>query len=126
MYKSQSLAILFGLCQGALSRFYNWEATWVRAAPDGFQRPVIGIDGKWPPPPIIANLGETITVAYTNKLGNESSSLHWHGIHQLGTNQKDGGMPATQCPIPPGGLFTYSFKADKPGLFLTSQTSYFN
>jgi iron transport multicopper oxidase len=111
----KSLPIFLGLCQVAVSGVYNWEATWVQAAPDGFKRPVIGINGKWPPPPIIANVGEQITVTYVNKLGNESSSLHWHGIHQTGTNQMDGAMPATQCPIPPDGRFTYSFKVDQPG-----------
>lgn len=31
---------------------YNWDVSWVNASPDGFSRPVIGINGLWPCPPI--------------------------------------------------------------------------
>ena len=98
--------VLLGLCQIAYSKFYYWEATWVRAAPDGFSRPVIGINGKWPPPTIEAEIGETITVTLFNKLGNQSTSLHWHGIRQFGTGAMDGAVGTTQCPIPPGRLLS--------------------
>lgn len=44
-----------------------------------------------------------------NQLGNETTSLHFHGIYQNGTTDMDGVAGATQCPIPPGGSFTYNF-----------------
>ena len=89
---------------------YNWDITWVTAAPDGFSRPVIGINGKWPCPPIEATVGDTVVVRLTNKLGNETTGLHFHGLSQVGTNIMDGPTAVTQCPIPPGSTFTYTFK----------------
>lgn len=91
------------LCQSALAdKLFNFDIGWVTCAPDGFSRPCIGINGKWPIPTIEANVGERITVIANNKLGNETTSLHWHGIRQFHTNQMDGPSGVTQCPIPPG------------------------
>lgn len=75
------------LCQLAFAGFYQWDITWVaNVAPDGFQRPVIGVNGKWPPPVLHAEVGERIIVVVSNKLGNQTTSLHWHGIRQFQTN----------------------------------------
>lgn len=107
--KSYAVALFLALCQPVFSAIYKWDVTWVNAAPDGFERPVIGINGKWPPPPIDAQVGEQITVILTNRLGNQTTSLHFHGMSMMGTNQMDGPSGVTQCPIPPGSTFTYSF-----------------
>jgi iron transport multicopper oxidase len=88
---------------------YDWSIDWVTAAPDGFSRPVIGINGEWPCPPIEATVGDTVVVHVTNNLGNETSGLHFHGIDQKGSQVMDGPSGATQCPIPPGSNFTYTF-----------------
>lgn len=88
---------------------YNWDITWVTASPDGFERPVIGINGQWPCPAIHVDLGDRLVVHVNNALGNQSTSLHWHGLHQYGTPSMDGSTGATQCPIPPGSQFTYDF-----------------
>src|SRR5271163_2094341 len=86
---------------------YDWRVTWVNANPDGrLVRPVIGINGQFPCPTVHATVGDRIIVKVHNFLGNESSSIHWHGIHQEGTNAMDGPTGATQCPIPPGASFT--------------------
>lgn len=89
---------------------YNWDITWVTAAPDGFSRPVIGINGRWPCPAIEATVGDTVVVQLTNQLGNETTGLHFHGITQFDSNIMDGVTAATQCPIPPGSTFTYTFE----------------
>lgn len=52
---------------------YNWDITWVNAAPDGVSRPVVGINGQWPCPTIEATVGDTIVVNMNNKLGNETT-----------------------------------------------------
>ncbi|KAI5923106.1 Cupredoxin [Camillea tinctor] len=96
---------------------YDWEITWVNASPDGFVRPVIGINGKWPCPVIEANVGDTIVVNLTNRLGNETTGLHFHGIKQTNTNFMDGAVGANQCPVPPNATFTYCFLADTPGTY---------
>jgi len=112
-----SLLVTLGFGQLALCGFYNWDITWVNAAPDGFSRPVIGINGKWPPPVLEADVGEKVTVNVRNKLGNETTSIHWHGLRQLQNGEMDGPTAVTQCPIPPDSTFRYTFTPDQPGTY---------
>lgn len=92
------------------SAVYNWDVTWVNRNPDGlYERPVIGINNQWPVPVIRATVGEQITVSLTNQLGNETTSVHFHGLFQNGTNSMDGPTGVTQCPIAPGETFTQTF-----------------
>lgn len=86
-----------------------WEITWVTAAPDGYSRPVIGVNGQWPCPVLEANVGDTVIVHVDNKLGNETTGLHFHGINQKGTPEMDGPSATTQCSIPPGSSATYQW-----------------
>ena len=89
---------------------YNWDITWVTANPDGqFARPVIGVNNAWPCPTINVTVGDTVTVTINNKLGNETTGLHFHGIDQIGTPEMDGPSGVTQCPVPPGSSMTYQF-----------------
>jgi iron transport multicopper oxidase len=88
----------------------NWSIGWVNANPDGrVLRAVIGINGQWPCPTINANVGDLVTIQVTNNLGNETTSLYFHGLYQTGSNDMDGPVKVTQCPIPPGDSFTYTF-----------------
>jgi iron transport multicopper oxidase len=97
---------------------YDFDVSWLQANPDGAAvRPVIGINGKWPIPPITATKGDRIIVNVNNSLGNESTSLHFHGLYMNGTNHMDGPVGVTQCPIPPGASFTYNFTVDQPGTY---------
>ena len=107
-----SLLILgFVHCLGALAGTvkYDWSIDWVTASPDGFTRPVIGINGQWPCPQVDVNKGDRLIVTIHNNLGNESTGLHWHGINQRGTPTMDGSAGAAQCPVPPNSSFTYDF-----------------
>lgn len=88
---------------------YTWSIDWVTAAPDGFTRQVIGINGKFPLPTIEGDVGDRIIVSVYNNLGDESTSLHFHGLDQPGTQFADGPSGVTQCPIPPGGSLIYDF-----------------
>ena len=81
---------------------YTWDITWVRAAPDGFARPFVGINGQWPCPAIEGNVGDEIRVKVVNRLGNETTAIHWHGMHQKDLTHMDGPAYVNQCPIPPG------------------------
>ena len=109
-----SLIIVLLLCLGmhihAATIIYDFNITWVTANPDGmFARPVMGINGQWPLPEIRATVGDRVVVNVLNLLGNQSTSLHFHGLYMNGTTQMDGPVGVTQCGIPPGNLFTYNF-----------------
>jgi iron transport multicopper oxidase len=89
---------------------YDFKIGWVTANPDkAFDRPVIGINGEWPIPRIEANIGDNVIVNVQNDLGNQSTSLHFHGLFMNGTTHMDGPAQVTQCQIPPGVSFTYNF-----------------
>lgn len=89
---------------------HDFSIGWVYANPDGaFNRPTIGVNGQWPLPVITANIGDNIIVNVKNDLGNQTTSLHFHGLFMNGTNYMDGPTHVTQCPIPVGGSFTYNF-----------------
>ena len=54
-------------------------------------------------------------VHVVNNLMGEGLSIHWHGIHQIGTPASDGSVGVAQAPIMPGQNFTYRFQAYPPG-----------
>ena len=94
----------------AATRTYDFNVGWVTRNPDGqANRPVIGINDEWPIPRIEATVGDQVIVNLKNSLGNQSTSLHFHGLFQNGTSEMDGVDGATQCSIPPGSSFTYNF-----------------
>jgi iron transport multicopper oxidase len=89
---------------------YDFDVAWTYANPDGLQnRPVMGINGQWPVPPIVATKGDQVIVNVKNSLGNESTSLHFHGLYMNGTTHMDGPIGVTQCAILPEMSFTYNF-----------------
>lgn len=121
MLPSLSLSLaslsLAGLVQAKVVS-YNWDVTWVWANPDGaFARPVVGVNGQWPCPTIEATVGDTIEVKIVNKLVNQTTGLHFHGINHIHTPDMDGATGITGCPVPPDSSITYKFKADSPGTF---------
>ncbi|KAI1474373.1 putative ferroxidase [Daldinia eschscholtzii] len=97
---------------------YDFKIGWVTSNPDGaFERPTIGINGQWPIPPIVANIGDNIVINVLNQLGNQSTSLHFHGLFMNGTTHMDGPSQVSQCPITPGSSFTYNFTINQPGTY---------
>tara|TARA_R110002060_G_scaffold39094_7_gene50310 strand:+ start:332 stop:679 length:348 start_codon:yes stop_codon:yes gene_type:complete len=93
---------------------YTWSIGWVTAAPDGFTRQVIGINGQFPLPTIEGDVGDRIVISVYNALGDESTSIHFHGLDQPGSQFSDGPSGVTQCPIPPGGSLVYDFIVSLP------------
>jgi FtsP/CotA-like multicopper oxidase with cupredoxin domain len=91
-------------------REYTWTVRNQIHNPDGIYRPMMLVNSQFPGPLIEANQGDTIVVHVDNQAVN-ATSLHWHGIYQNGTPHMDGTVGITQCPIPPGGKFTYEFTA---------------
>ena len=93
------LPLLLSLSGPALAKTVtlDWDIGWVTAAPDGYTRPVIGINGEWPPPVLEADVGDTITVNVRNSLGNETTGIHWHGMWMRGQNEQQQSDDRYQC-----------------------------
>ncbi|KAF3433333.1 hypothetical protein FNV43_RR24435 [Rhamnella rubrinervis] len=68
----------------------------------------ITVNGQFPGPTLEANNGDTLVVKVTNK-ARYNVTIHWHGIRQFRTGWADGPEFVTQCPIRPGGSYTYRF-----------------
>jgi iron transport multicopper oxidase len=101
--------LLFHAAQAATVT-YNWNIGWINANPDDRAvRPVIAINGKWPAPAVVGNVGDNVIVNVNNNLGNQSLTIHWHGIRQIGNNANDGTPMVSQCSIIPGKNYTYTF-----------------
>ncbi|KAK7204384.1 putative iron transport multicopper oxidase precursor [Myxozyma melibiosi] len=96
---------------------YDWVVSTVTANPDDlYERDVVGVNGAWPPPPIVVEKGDRLIVNMTNKL-DQPASIHFHGMYQNGTNEMDGPVFVTQCPVPSGSNFIYNFTVDQVGSY---------
>lgn len=84
-------------------------------AADGVKRPITVVNRQFPGPSIEVCIGDTIEVKVENLLFDETTSIHWHGLHQRGTPFMDGVPKITQCPIQPDTTFVYRFNASSPG-----------
>ena len=73
------------------------------------------INGQYPGPEINVYENDTIVVTLINKMASEAATLHWHGIHQIGTPFMDGSSGVAQAAILPGQSFTYEFLAFPAG-----------
>ncbi|GMM30758.1 putative oxidoreductase [Martiniozyma asiatica (nom. inval.)] len=88
------------------------------ANPDGiFERPIIGFNNSWPLPTIEVNRGDRVQLFLTNGLADATTSLHFHGLFQKGSNNMDGPVGVTQCPISPGETMLYDFVVDQVGTY---------
>ncbi|KAH7870062.1 laccase lcc6 [Lentinula edodes] len=90
--------------------------------PDGFNRSYILAEGVFPGPLISGNKGDNFQINVINELTNDtmllSTSIHWHGLFQEGTNWADGPAFINQCPIAAGNSFLYNFNVpDQAGTF---------
>ncbi len=63
------------------------------------------------------NYGDILVLNVNNNLGNQSTSIHFHGIFQRNTTFEDGPTFVSQCPIPPGAPFVYQFTATQVGTY---------
>ncbi|KAB5591872.1 Oxidorectuctase [Ceratobasidium theobromae] len=95
----------------AAIRPYNFRIRNVNAAPDGFTRSVVSVNGKLPGTVITASKGDTLRVNVTNELTDptmrRATTIHWHGLFQTTTADEDGPAFVTQCPISQYNSYTY-------------------
>lgn len=94
---------------------YTLDITNTTIAPDGVARIALTVNGQLPGPAIEANWGDTVLVTVNNKLEDNGTSIHFHGIRQLNNSEHDGVPAITQCPIAPGDSFTYRWTATNYG-----------
>ena len=66
-------------------RRYDFSVSRGTIAPDGYELPVILVNGQFPGPTIEANWGDTIQVTVSNDIEDEGLALHWHGLQQKKT-----------------------------------------
>jgi FtsP/CotA-like multicopper oxidase with cupredoxin domain len=97
-----------GFAEKPRTRLYHWTISNKEVNPDGVYRQVTLINGQFPGPLVECHEGDTLEIEVENQSIN-ATSFHWHGIHQNGTNWMDGTVGVTQCPIAPGGKFSYKF-----------------
>lgn len=93
------------------TREYTFELSEVETVVGGIVRNMTLINGKFPGPVIEANMGDRIIVNLINN-GPNTTSLHFHGLFQRGTNYMDGSYGITQCGIEPGSSFVYNFTVE--------------
>ena len=86
------------------------ETTWEFKA--GIQTTVWAFNGSIPGPTIVANVGDTIRVHFTNNL-TENSTIHWHGIEAGATVD---GSHISQLHVKPGETYTYEWTAINDGM----------
>ncbi|KAG7888358.1 hypothetical protein KL936_003570 [Ogataea polymorpha] len=112
------VVIAMAVCQAAAkTHTFFFETKWITANPDGVRdRQVISFNGSWPLPTIEVNKGDSVEFHLINGL-DVSTSLHFHGLLQNGSNHMDGPVAVTQCPIPPGESFVYEFTVEQVGTY---------
>ncbi|TFL03430.1 laccase [Pterulicium gracile] len=91
----------------------NLEITNKRVSPDGFERMAVLAGGTLPGPLITTVRGGRFRINVVDKLTDrtmlKTTSIHWHGLFQKGTNWADGPSFINQCPIASGNSFLYDF-----------------
>ncbi|KAL7582669.1 laccase-12 [Lactuca sativa] len=71
-------------------------------------RSSITVNGQLPGPTLEVNNGDSLVIKVVNK-AQYNVTIHWHGVRQIRTAWADGPEFITQCPIRPGGSYTYRF-----------------
>ena len=77
----------------------------------------IAVNGQIPGPTIVVHEKQVVSIIVHNNLTSEGISIHWHGMHQIGTPWMDGVGQVTQCSIGPSSTFTYMYTASPSGTF---------
>jgi FtsP/CotA-like multicopper oxidase with cupredoxin domain len=99
--------------QAALHQ-YEFNVTQQVVNPDcykfGYNVPLI--NGQFPGPTIHVNKGDEVEILVRNELVGHNTSVHYHGIRQIGTVEADGVPGITQHPILPGNTYLHRFKVE--------------
>ncbi|KAJ5668313.1 laccase TilA [Penicillium maclennaniae] len=82
----------------------------------GTPRKMIFTNGQFPGPELRLHQGDNVEFYVNNNLPN-ATTIHFHGIDQLGTPWSDGVPGLSQKPIPAGGKFLYKWTASQYGSY---------
>ncbi|WOL10098.1 hypothetical protein Cni_G18852 [Canna indica] len=96
--------------------YFDWDVSFITAAPLGVKQQVIGINGQFPGPIVNVTTNWNLVVNVLNDL-DEPLLITWNGIQQRKNSWQDGVL-GTNCPIPSGWNWTYQFQVkDQIGSF---------
>ncbi|KAG8324536.1 iron assimilation by reduction and transport [Homalodisca vitripennis] len=82
---------------------------------DGIQRSIMVVNRQMPGPSVEVCYGDKVEVEVENLMNDQTTSIHWHGHHQVKTPYMDGVPFITQCPISPYSVFRYTMGATNLG-----------
>nr|UYM28070.1 laccase 7 [Trametes polyzona] len=103
------------LASAAIGPVTDLTITNADISPDGYTRAAVLANGVFPGPLITGNKGDNFQINVVDQLTNatmlKSTTVHWHGLFQKGTNWADGPAFVNQCPIATGNSFLYDFTA---------------
>ncbi|URD81722.1 Multicopper oxidase [Musa troglodytarum] len=96
--------------------YFDWDVSFITAAPLGVKQQVIGINGQFPGPVVNVTTNWNVVVNVLNDL-DEPLLITWNGIQHRKNSWQDG-VQGTNCPIPSGWNWTYQFQVkDQIGSF---------
>nr|ACZ58366.1 laccase 2 [uncultured Lentinus] len=119
---SYTLLSLVATVYAGIGPIASLVVTDAQISPDGYLRDAIVTNGVFPAPLITGRKGDhfqlNVVDSMTNHTMLKSTSIHWHGFFQKGTNWADGPAFVNQCPISSGHSFLYDFHVpDQAGTF---------
>lgn len=95
---------------------YDLTITNSTCNPDGNgDKLCLKINGQYPGPTIRAEWGDNVVINVHNKMQDNGTSMHWHGVRQYHSVGSDGVNGITECPLAPGDSKTYRFQATQFG-----------
>ncbi|XP_020214302.1 laccase-3 [Cajanus cajan] len=103
------LALVASLASGAGIHFHEFviQARPVRRLCK--TQNIVTVNGQFPGPTVEARNGDYIIIRVVNA-AQYNISIHWHGLRMMRNPWADGPSYVTQCPIQPGGSYTYRFR----------------
>ncbi|OQE41375.1 hypothetical protein PENCOP_c005G03253 [Penicillium coprophilum] len=100
----------------AATVFFPVILTWSERIVAGVTRPVISMNGQFPGPPLRINQGDDVQFLVDNRCP-FNTTIHFHGIEQLGTPWSDGVPGVSQRSIRPNTSFLYRWTATEYGAY---------
>ncbi|CAI7599297.1 unnamed protein product [Penicillium glandicola] len=100
----------------AATVFFPVILTWSNSTVAGVSRPAISMNGQFPGPPLRINQGDNVEFLVDNRCP-FNTTIHFHGIEQLGTPWSDGVPGVSQRSIKSNTSFLYKWTATEYGAY---------